>query len=67
MSVAGLITTVLPQMSAGMIFQEGMAMGKFQGVTSEHTPIGLRTHMQNLLASSEVVVCPKSRRPSPAM
>jgi hypothetical protein len=26
-SVAGLITTVLPRMRAGVIFQEGMAMG----------------------------------------
>ncbi len=50
-----------------MIFQEGMAMGKFQGVMSAQTPMGLRTVMQNLLGSSEVVVCPNSRRPSPAM
>ena len=29
---AGLMTTVLPQASAGAIFQAGMAIGKFQGV-----------------------------------
>ena len=44
-----------------------MAMGKFHGVISPHTPSGLRTVMQNLLGSSEVVVWPNSRRPSPAM
>ena len=29
-SVAGLKTTVLPQTSAGAIFQDGIAIGKFQ-------------------------------------
>ena len=67
MSVAGFITTVLPQISAGIAFQDGMAIGKFQGVISEQTPMGLRTVMQNLLGSSEGVVWPNCRRPSPAM
>ena len=31
-SVAGLNTTVLPQTSAGMIFHDGIAIGKFHGV-----------------------------------
>src|SRR5687768_4314814 len=31
-SVAGLNTTVLPHTRAGAIFQDGMAIGKFQGV-----------------------------------
>ena len=31
-SVAGLKTTVLPQTSAGMIFHDGIAIGKFHGV-----------------------------------
>ena len=31
-SVAGLNTTVLPQTSAGTIFQDGIAIGKFHGV-----------------------------------
>src|ERR1700722_11060140 len=39
---AGLTTMVLPQISAGAIFQAGIAMGKFQGVTSPITPTGLR-------------------------
>src|SRR5262249_22816291 len=31
-SVAGLKTTVLPQTRAGMIFHDGIAIGKFHGV-----------------------------------
>ena len=51
-SVAGLITTVLPRMSAGIIFQEGMAMGKFQGVMRPAMPTGWRTDIWNLLTAS---------------
>ena len=39
-SVAGLKTTVLPQTSAGTIFHEGIAIGKFQGVMTAQTPSG---------------------------
>jgi hypothetical protein len=39
---AGLSTTVLPQISAGASFHAGMALGKFHGVTSPTTPMGLR-------------------------
>ena len=67
MSVAGLITTVLPRISAGIIFQEGMAMGKFHGVMSPAIPTGMRTDIWNLLCSSDGVVWPNWRRPSPAM
>ena len=42
-SVAGLKTTVLPAMSAGAIFQTGMATGKFQGVMQATTPSGWRS------------------------
>ena len=66
-SCAGLITHVLPHTSAGRSFQEGIAMGKFHGVIIPHTPSGCRTAMANLLGSSDGVVGPKSRRPSPAM
>ncbi len=52
---------------AGIIFQEGIAMGKFQGVIKPAMPTGWRTDIWNLLASSEGVVCPNWRRPSPAM
>src|SRR3982751_6090327 len=64
---AGLNTTVLPQTSAGMIFHEGIAIGKFHGVMMEHTPSGWRTDIANLLRSSDGTVCPNIRRPSPAM
>ncbi len=66
-SVAGLMTTVLPSTRAGIIFHEGMAIGKFQGVMRPAVPTGIRTDIWNLLASSEGVVCPNWRRPSPAM
>jgi len=34
-----------------MIFQDGMAIGKFQGVTAATTPCGWRTVKQNLSGS----------------
>ena len=42
-------------------------MGKFQGVMSPATPTGMRTDIWNLLGSSDGVVWPNWRRPSPAM
>ena len=67
MSVAGLKTTVFPQTSAGAIFQDGIAIGKFHGVITPTTPIGCRMLMLNLSGSSEGVVWPDRRRPSPPM
>jgi hypothetical protein len=58
---------VLPETSAGVIFHDGIAIGKFQGVIAATTPIGIRTDMLNLSRSSDGVVCPKRRRPSPPM
>ena len=66
-SVAGLSTTVLPQTSAGISFQDGIATGKFHGVIAPTTPIGWRTLMFHLSRSSDGVVWPKRRLPSPAM
>src|SRR5436190_16651450 len=66
-SCAGLITQVLPQTSAGNSFQDGIAMGKFHGVIIPQTPTGVRTAIANLLGSSDGVVGPNKRRPSPAM
>ena len=66
-SVAGLITTVLPETRAGKIFHEGMAIGKFHGVMSPQTPKGCRTDIANLLGSSDGAVTPKRRLPSAAM
>src|SRR5882724_8230806 len=65
-SWAGLITQVLPHTMAGRIFHEGIAMGKSHGVIMPQTPMGARTAMANLLGSSEGVVGPNRRRPSPA-
>ena len=65
-SEAGLMTTVLPQISAAIPFHAGIAIGKFQGVMRPATPRGARTAMLNLLWSSDGVVTPKRRRPSPA-
>ncbi len=65
-SWAGLITQVLPHTMAGRIFHEGIAMGKFHGGIMPQTPMGARTAMANLLGSSEGVVGPNRRRPSPA-
>ncbi len=41
-SEAGLMTTVLPNASAGALFHAGMAIGKFQGVIIANTPSGSR-------------------------
>ena len=65
-SLAGLITMVFPAMSAAIDFHAGIAIGKFHGVTRAQTPSGWRMHIANLFGSSEGVVKPKSRRPSPA-
>ena len=55
-SVAGLKTTVFPATSAGAIFQDGIAIGKFHGVMTPMTPIGMRTDIWNLFCSSDGVV-----------
>ncbi len=41
--LAGLKTTVLPETSAGAIFQIGIATGKFQGVMIATGPTGCLT------------------------
>ncbi len=66
-SVAGLKTTVFPVTSAGIIFQHGIATGKFHGVTIPATPIGTRMLMAHLSGSSDGTVSPNALRPSPAM
>ena len=65
-SLAGLKTIEFPAARAGMIFQAGIAIGKFQGAIRPTIPRGRSTVMQNLSRSSEVVVSPNIRRPSPA-
>ncbi len=66
-SLAGLNTTVFPVTSAGIVFQHGMAIGKFQGVMIPAIPIGWRMLIAHLSGSSEGTVSPNMRRPSPAM
>ena len=63
----GLNTTVFPATRAGMVFQHGIAIGKFQGVTIPATPIGWRMLIAHLSGSSEGTVSPNIRRPSPAI
>jgi len=46
----GLKTTVLPQTSAGMIFHDGIAIGKFHGVMIDATPTGWRIDIANFVA-----------------
>ena len=60
-------TTVLPATSAGIVFQAGIAIGKFQGVMIPATPIGWRMLIAHLSGSSEGTVSPNIRRPSPAI
>ena len=58
--------TVLPQISGGEQLPAGMAIGKFQGVTSPTTPIGSRIALANLSGSSDGTVSPAGgalRRP----
>ena len=67
MSLAGLKTTVLPATRAGIIFQHGIAIGKFQGVMIPATPIGWRMLIAHLSGSSDGTVSPNILRPSPAI
>src|SRR6202011_4193196 len=65
-SDAGLKTTALPAISAGKIFQDGIAIGKFHGVMQATTPSGTRTVIAHLFLSSEGTVSPCGCRPRPA-
>src|SRR5713101_3438442 len=47
-SVAGLMTTVLPHTSAAVVFHAGIAIGKFHGVMNAQTPMGDRIDIANL-------------------
>ena len=58
----GLRTTVLPQISAGMSFHDGIATGKFHGVIIPTTPTGCRVVNASLSASSEGWTVPHALR-----
>src|SRR3984957_16770556 len=55
-SSAGFRTTVFPLTSAGIIFHDGIAIGKFHGVIRPATPIDCRTLIANLFGNSDGVV-----------
>ena len=61
---AGFHTTAFPHSSAGTMYQDGTATGKFPAVMITETPTGARNVNSCLSASSEGTVCPYSRRPS---
>jgi hypothetical protein len=63
-SWAGFQITGQPHTRAGKIFQDGTAIGKFQGVTIPNTPPGRRIVNPILSRSSDGAVRPNSRRPS---
>src|SRR5258706_1574774 len=65
--VAGLKTTVLPEINAGAIFQTGMETGKFHGAIAATTPSGCFSVYAKFFGSSLGTVSPPRRRPSPAM
>ncbi len=65
-SDAGFITTVLPNASAGALFQAGIAIGKFQGVIRPTTPSGSRYVDTSMPGRVESTVTPCRRRASPA-
>ena len=47
-----LMTTVLPQTSAGISFHDGIAIGKLNGAIRPQIPTGCLTHIANLLGIS---------------
>ncbi len=63
---AGLITTVLPQASAGASFQAGIAIGKFHGVISPTGPTASRVISTPSPGRTDGRISPVSRRHSPA-
>ena len=63
-SSAGFSTTVLPAASAGAIFQEAIASGKFQGTIRPTTPSGSRNVKSMPPATG--IVWPSSRSGAPA-
>jgi hypothetical protein len=61
---AGFNTTVLPAASAGAIFHEAIASGKFHGVISPTTPSGSRTVKAMPPATGIVSPCGRSTAPA---
>ena len=55
--------TALPAISAGAIFQAGIASGKFQGVMQATTPSGWRVVKANFVADSDAECSRRSDGP----
>ena len=60
-SSAGLKTMVLPNASAGAIFQAGIASGKFHGVISPTTPSGSRVTSTSMPGRTDAIFSPPQR------
>ena len=65
-SDAGLMTTVLPVISAAIDFQAGIAIGKFHGVMRPTTPSGRRSVNSRWSATDGSYNSPIGRYASPA-
>src|ERR1700722_12217381 len=63
---AGLNTTQLPNASAGAIFHDGIAMGKFHGVRMPTTPTGSRVTSTSIDGRMDLSESPLSLTASPA-
>src|SRR3954464_72594 len=63
---AGLMTTLQPAASAGPALRVIIALGKFHGVISAHTPIGCFMTTMRLSAHGEGIGSPQVRLPSSA-
>src|SRR4029077_16921106 len=64
-SLGGLMTTVLPATRAGIIFQHGIAIGKFQGVMIPAIPSGWGLLISPFSGCSDGTVSSAIRPPSP--
>ena len=64
--LAGFTTMVFPHASAGAIFQDAMASGKFHGVMRTHTPTGSRATWMRLSGVVAGMVSPYTRLASSA-
>ena len=64
--LAGFHTTALPKASAGAIFHEAVAIGKFHGDMMATTPIGSRRTSISMPSRTESAVSPTWRRVSAA-
>jgi hypothetical protein len=65
-SSLGFRMTVLPETSAGVISQSGIAIGKFHGAMQPTTPFGLRRMKASFSETSLLMIWPTGSLPNPA-